>query len=121
MMSSCFEVLEAQEKSERAKDVVSCPVVAGKVLKDMKVFIGAGGKELETDPESDQIRNWILPKATKARPKLALACFYGEPGYRTDPKEVLEKRVLPIPASATGCVIANDSTENRNHGECTRP
>lgn len=123
MMSSCFESLETKERKERAKDVVSCPVVQNKVLKDMKVLVGPAGKELETDPDSDQIKNWVLPIATKAKAplKLVLACFYGEPGYRRDPKEVLEKRVLPIPATATGCVIAQDSTENRNHGECTRP
>ena len=122
MMSSCFDMLEAQEAKQREKNVVSCPSVAGKVLKDMKVLTGSSGKELERDIESDQERSWILPHATKtqSRPRLSLACFYGEPGYRSDQKDVLEKRVLPIPAIATGCVVADSSTENRNHGECTR-
>lgn len=125
LMQPCFAQAEASaaqaEQGKKLNVVLACPDVEGKALRSGKVLVGAAGKELEMDPDSEGT-SWALPKATKtrARPKLVLACFYGAPGYGSDLKETLEKKTFSIPATAAYCSRGHRTTGNIEEVRCDR-
>ncbi len=121
IMEPCFMAIEDHERRARALDLVSCPALPGKALRKADVLVGSPGKSLPWAEDSES-PNWTLPKITKTHPivpKLALACYYGPAGYVKDSKEVLYRRLIPVPPDAIYCSYTPDATENRSHAECS--
>jgi hypothetical protein len=112
--ASPIDFLRACQKSinyDAQPTVDACPDLPGKGLRKVELLTATGKPYVGPPNDNDIGVEWVIPKATKAhpvRPKLHFVCYYGLGRKPTDPQEPLERKIIPISASATDCSVQGD-------------